>query len=261
MFILLMGDTMNYTIKELSILTGLTTRTLRYYDEIQLFVPLTRNDSGYRIYSSNQLDKLQAIMFYKELGFNLSKIKQIIYNPNINFIEELKANKILINQKRNNLDNLLDLIQKTILKFERNEIMNDNDKFKELKENIILKNESKYGKELASKYSKETIDESYEKIRKMSSYDYQAAQTLGKDILELLEKELQFNNPLSDESQRLCKMHQEWINYYWPVYTKEAHLSLCEMYVNDERFTKYYDSVGTGASLHLYKAMKKYLQK
>ena len=101
-----MGDTMNYTIKELSILTGLTTRTLRYYDEIQLFVPLTRNDSGYRIYSSNQLDKLQAIMFYKELGFNLSKIKQIIYNPNINFIEELKANKILINQKRNNLDNL-----------------------------------------------------------------------------------------------------------------------------------------------------------
>ncbi|MDX5641042.1 MerR family transcriptional regulator, partial [Clostridioides difficile] len=59
---------MEYTVQKLSKLAGISTRTLRYYDEIGLLKPLKINSSGYRIYGQNEVNKLQQILFYRELG-------------------------------------------------------------------------------------------------------------------------------------------------------------------------------------------------
>ncbi|MGO0806770.1 MerR family transcriptional regulator, partial [Clostridioides difficile] len=73
---------MEYTVQKLSKLAGISTRTLRYYDEIGLLKPLKINSSGYRIYGQNEVNKLQQILFYRELGINLENIKNIINSPN-----------------------------------------------------------------------------------------------------------------------------------------------------------------------------------
>ena len=73
---------MEYSIKKLSEIAGVSTRTLRYYDEIGLLKPARVSSSGYRIYGKKQVDILQQILFYKELGMSLDEIKEIIQNPN-----------------------------------------------------------------------------------------------------------------------------------------------------------------------------------
>ena len=72
---------MEYSIKDLSEIAGITTRTLRYYDEIDILKPAKISDSGYRIYSDNEVDLLQQILFYKELGLDLKTIKDILSSP------------------------------------------------------------------------------------------------------------------------------------------------------------------------------------
>lgn len=81
---------MEYTVKQLAKIAGVSPRTLRYYDEIGLLKPARINSSGYRIYEKEQVDLLQQILFYRELGVSLDKIKDIIYSPDFNEIEALK---------------------------------------------------------------------------------------------------------------------------------------------------------------------------
>lgn len=81
---------MEYTVQKLSKLACISTRTLRYYDEIGLLKPLKINSSGYRIYGQNEVNKLQQILFYRELGINLENIKNIINSPNFDSLSALK---------------------------------------------------------------------------------------------------------------------------------------------------------------------------
>ena len=72
---------MEYTIKRLASLSGVSTRTLRYYDEIGLLKPLRINSSNYRIYGKTEVDRLQQILFYKELDVSLDDIKKLSTHP------------------------------------------------------------------------------------------------------------------------------------------------------------------------------------
>ena len=80
---------MEYGIKEVANLTGLTTRTLRYYDEIDLLKPSRVGDNGYRFYGSKELEILQQIMFYRKRGFELKQIKDILDNPEFDVAKAL----------------------------------------------------------------------------------------------------------------------------------------------------------------------------
>ncbi len=72
---------MEYTVQKLSQIAGISTRTLRYYDEIGILKPARMNSSGYRIYGKAEVDQLQQILFYRELGVNLEKIKRLLRHP------------------------------------------------------------------------------------------------------------------------------------------------------------------------------------
>ena len=68
---------MEYTVQKLGKMAGVSTRTLRYYDEIGILKPARINSSGYRIYGQAEVDRLQQILFYRELGVSLENIKDI----------------------------------------------------------------------------------------------------------------------------------------------------------------------------------------
>jgi len=98
------------TVKDVSEITGVSIRTLRYYDEIGLLKPTELTEAGYRLYDNKALEKLQEIMFFRELEIPLTDIKKIMDNPNYDKEQALLAQKSLLEQKRNRLNGIIELI-------------------------------------------------------------------------------------------------------------------------------------------------------
>lgn len=104
-----MGGTMK-TIKDVSKITGVSVRTLRYYDEIGLLKPVKLTESGYRLYDNKSLEKMQEILFFRELEVPLNEIKKIMEDPSYNREQVLLTQKALLEKKRNRLNGIIELI-------------------------------------------------------------------------------------------------------------------------------------------------------
>jgi len=98
------------TVKDVSDITGVSIRTLRYYDAIGLLKPTELTEAGYRLYDNKALEKLQEIMFFRELEIPLMDIKKIMDNPNYDKEKALSVQKSLLEQKRNRLNGIIELI-------------------------------------------------------------------------------------------------------------------------------------------------------
>lgn len=98
------------TVKEVSEITGVSIRTLRYYDEIGLLKPTELTEAGYRLYDDKAMEKLQEIMFYRELDISLTNIKTIMEDPGYDKEQALLAQKALLERKRNRLNGIIELI-------------------------------------------------------------------------------------------------------------------------------------------------------
>lgn len=247
-----------YTIKQVAKQAGISTRTLRYYDRIGLLHSSYRSESNYRLYTEDDLLLLQQILLYKEMDVPLSDIKVILEAENFQIIDSLEQHLLKLKQKQKRLQRLQDTVTHTIQHLQGGNNMKQDDLFNGFKEQAIKDNEQNYGKELRDTYGSSTINASYEKMRKMSKWQWNHAEELAEEILSLLPNAMK-EGPKSDQAQLICKKHQEWIQLYWTEYSKEAHLGLCKMYTEDERFTAYYDKVQEGAARFLYQAMTFYL--
>ena len=95
------------TVKEVSMITGVSIRTLRYYDEIGLLKPTELTETGYRFYDNKALEKLQKILFFRELEIPLIDIKKIMDTPNYDKEQILITQKALLEQKRNRLNGII----------------------------------------------------------------------------------------------------------------------------------------------------------
>jgi len=249
-----------YKINELAKMAGITSRTLRYYDKLDILKPSKVLSNGYRVYTSEEVDKLQTILFYKELGYDLNSIKAAVSDKNFNINHSLHSHLDQLLLKKDRIDSLIDLVMNTIESNERNDNMDDNKKFEAFKEKLIDDNEKKYGDELQDKYDSNTIDQSYDKLRKKSKWEMQEQEKLNDRLNEAIINAVNSKDPNSDESVLMCELHKEWIMFYWPKYSKESHLGLVKMYVEDERFTAYYDKIIKNSASFMYEAMKLYLK-
>ena len=99
------------TVKEVSRLAGISIRTLRYYDEIGLLKPTATTEVGYRLYSDKDLERLQEIMFFKEMELPLENIKQLLEDPCIDRQEMLGMQLAVLEKKRNRLNGIIELIR------------------------------------------------------------------------------------------------------------------------------------------------------
>lgn len=98
------------TVKEVSEITGLSVRTLRYYDEIGLLKPAGLTEAGYRLYDETALEKLREIMFFRELEIPLADIKEMMERPDYDIKQALSLQKSRLEQKRNHLNGIIELI-------------------------------------------------------------------------------------------------------------------------------------------------------
>ncbi len=138
--------------------------------------------------------------------------------------------------------------------------MSDKDKFEGFKDKIIKENEEKYGQEIRENYGDSSVDYSNTQIKKLSKAEHEKLSKLSIQVNETIKEAHKLGDHKSEKAIEACKLHKEWISFYWPKYTKEAHLGLVEMYIADERFTAYYDkNCGEGSAQFLLEAMKHYL--
>lgn len=249
---------MEYTVQKLAQLAGVSSRTLRYYDEIGILKPARTNSSGYRIYGQKEVDRLQQILFYRELGISLDQIKEIITAPAFDAADALKEHREKLLEKRKQLDLLITNVEKTIASAEGRTTMSDKEKFEGFKKKMIEDNEKQYGKEIREKYGEETVEKSNAKLMNMTREEHEAVAKLAEEINRTLDQAMETGDPAGELAQKAAGLHKQWITYYWSEYSKEAHAGLAEMYVADERFKAYYDKIRQGAAEFLRDAIKIY---
>lgn len=252
---------MEYTVQKLSRMAGISTRTLRYYDEIGILKPARINSSGYRIYGPKEVDRLQQILFYRELGVSLETIKDIVTAPSFDGAKALREHRDKLLEKREQLDLLITNVDKTIAEKEGRINMSDQEKFAGFKQKLVDDNEKKYGQEVRAKYGDEAVDKSNNKVKNMTPEQYEQITKLSNDIMETLQLAFQTDDPAGELAQKAVDLHRQWLSFYWSSYTKEAHAGVAQMYVDDERFTAYYDDKQPGLAAFLRDAVLVYTGK
>lgn len=255
MIILQGGDFMEYTIQKLARMSGVSTRTLRYYDEIHILKPARINSSGYRIYGQAQVDRLQQILFYRELDVSLDEIGKLLSAPDFTVQNSLRSHRENLLAKRERLDALIANVEKTLAYAKGETEMADQEKFEGFKQKQIDENERQYGAEIREKYGEEAVDRSNQKFQNMTKEEYEQVTALNERFMQTLLEAYQTGDPAGELAQQAADLHRRWLTFYWDSYSKEAHAGLAQMYVDDPRFTAYYDKNQPGLAVFLRDAI------
>ena len=179
---------MEYSIQELSRLSGVTTRTLRWYDQIGLLKPSRVAESGYRYYGRAEVDRLQDILYYRALGVELARIKECLDDPSFNRLAALRSHLAALEAERERLEKLIRSVKDTIGAEERKECMSDEQKFEAFKQRAVAHNEEAYGAEIRAKYGDKEVDEANAAVMNLTQEQYREWNGLGQEIQDRLEE-------------------------------------------------------------------------
>ncbi|GLC81652.1 MerR family transcriptional regulator [Lacrimispora brassicae] len=249
---------MEYTINKLAKLAGVSTRTLRYYDELGLLPPARSSSNGYRIYGQKEVDRLQQILFYRELGVSLEEIRNILASKDFDGLSALESHLTALLVRREQLDLLVANVEKTIKTMKGEITMSDQEKFEGFLQKLVDDNERQYGEEAREKYGDESVSRSNAKVLNMSEEQYIELEKLTEDLNETLKAAFEQGDPAGELAQKACRLHKKWLCFYWDAYSKEAHIGVTQMYVDDPRFTAYYDKIAPGCAVFLRDAVAVY---
>lgn len=232
---------MKYTIKQIADIANVSTRTLRYYDQIALLKPANTSEAGYRLYDEKEIDRLQQILLYRSLGIKLSQIQSIIDDPTFHTLGALQEHQHNLEAEKEKIDQLLATVKKTI-QYQKGEIkMTSKEKFEGFKKERLEENERLYGKEIRESYGEETVEKSNEKFMKLSEKEMQKMQETEDKLFTHLKQLAETKDIESQEAKEVYRLHKQWLSYTWPSYSAQAHRGLVQMYISDERFAKYYN--------------------
>lgn len=237
--------------KEVADLIGVSARTLHHYDDIGLISPKRSNDNEYREYTDEDISRLQQILFFKKLGFKLSRIKEIINNPDYDQEEALKMQKEMLIKEKEQLSTMIKTIDLTLQHLKGEIKMSNEDKFKG-----VDFSENPYEQEARKRWGDDAVDRSNEKLKQMDTTE---AERRFNEIYE----NLAAVRHLDADSEEAQKEIGRWYDFLNEVgeYTPEMFKYLGDMYVEDERFTKNIDKYGSGLSDFMRRAMNEYYER
>jgi len=170
---------MEYSINKLAKLAGVSTRTLRYYDEIGLLSPERISSNGYRVYGQKEVDLLQQILFYRELGVSLDEIKNIVWSKDYDGISALQGHLFALKAKKEQIEQLITNVEKTIAASKGEITMSNKEKFEGFKQKMLDENEKLYGKEIREKFGDAVVEASNAKMMGLTAEQYEKVQNLS----------------------------------------------------------------------------------
>ena len=236
---------MKMQIKEFAELTGVSVRTLHYYDEIGLLTPSEVDvQTGYRFYDEKTLERMQEILFYRELDFSLKTIGQIISSPDYDKQQALSRQRQLLIAKKERLERLIDALDG----LEKGEGLMKN-------EYEALKN--KYAEEVKQRWGDTAA---YRESEERGTDFVKAAPLLDAVMEGFAELDRSGMAPDSEPAKMQVEKLQRCITDNFYTCTDEILAGLGEMYVADERFRKNIDKHGEGTAAYISKCIKQYFQ-
>jgi len=247
---------MEYTVNKLALLSGISTRALRYYDEIGLLKPARVSSNGYRIYKNEQVDILQQILFYRELGVSLDEIKLLLTASNFDQEKALMSHLSALTQRKEQIEILILNVRKSICSMKGETIMSNKEKFEGFKQRIVDENENKYGSEIRQKYGEDAINAFNENLMGLT----QEQLDFESEVNCAIKLAFASGDASGELAMKACEKHKQWLCMFWDkgVYSKETHKGIGEMYVADERFKAYYDKIAVGSAEFLRDAINIY---
>lgn len=239
------------TVKQVSKLTGVSIRTLQYYDKIGLFRPTEYTDSGYRLYDGEALEKLQQILLFKELEFSLADIKAIISSPDFDRSKAIEQQITMLTLKKEHLENLIAMACGIITRGEKTMDFSAFD----------TKKLDEYAKQAKEQWGGTYAYKEFSEKSKNRSSDREKAIGLG---LMTIFKEfggIKDSSPESEDAAKLVEKLQSYITENYYTCTRKIMLSLAEMYSAGGEFTENIDkSGGKGTASFAADAIKTYFR-
>ncbi|MBR1710283.1 MAG: MerR family transcriptional regulator [Clostridia bacterium] len=241
------------TVHEMSKLTGVSIRTLQYYDKIGLLHPAEYTESGYRLYDDTTLEKLQQILLFRELEFPLKDIKQIINRPDFDKGKALEQQITLLTLKKEHIENLIDLARglkamgvKHLMDFEPF----DTSKIDE------------YAAKAKASWGQTPEYKEYEEKSKGRTASEHAA--INKQMMDIFAEfgAVRKEDPSGDVPQALVRKLQDFITEHLYTCSDEILYSLGLMYAGGGDFTVNIDKyAGEGTAEFAYRAIQAYCKK
>lgn len=250
---------MAYTVKKLSELSGVTVRTLHFYEEIALLKPAYYGSNGYRYYEEKQLLQLQQILFYKELGFSLKQIQKVVGKSDFDQLAALYSHRKALSKEWEKIGVLLKTIDKTIEHLKGKKKMKDKEIFDGFCITLVKKATAgasyAAAEEIVGKSVRNpTKDIEDVKTRGKTYYDNinEAACQLFKELTSCIENEL---DPTADKVQKIIQRHHALIEKFHHA-TQEVYKAMAQLYAEHPEIRKQLDPFHPKLATFMAEAMK-----
>ena len=240
------------TVGEVARLAGVTVRTLHHYDKIGLVVPADRTESDYRLYGAGDIDRLQEVLFYRELGFALDEISDLLTKPDHDRPSVLTQQRALLRVKADRMMRMIGAIDAALASLEEGTAMTPEEKLevfgdfdptdyeKEAKERWGESDAYKQSSERTARYTKEDWAQLGEE-----------SDAINASFVRLMRAGIASD---SDEAMDVAERHRAHITKWFYDCPEETHAGLGEMYIADARFTANIDKAGDGLAKYMSEA-------
>lgn len=237
---------MSYSVGQVANLSGVTIRTLHHYDEIGLLSPEGRGAAGYRIYDEPDLERLQRILFYRELGFTLEEIATIVKDPHIDAVGHLERQRKLLKERIERLHAMVAAIDHEMEALEMDIKLTPEERL-EVFGNFVPEDHEQEARERWG--GTDAFRESQRRVSNYTKEDWLKIKSEHEEIAAKLAALLESGaQPDSEEAMAAAEAHRQHISHWYYDCNYEIHQGLTEMYVSDDRFRANYDVLAAGLS-------------
>jgi DNA-binding transcriptional MerR regulator len=241
---------MTYTIKEIADLAGVTTRTLRYYDEIGLLSPADTGHNGYRYYDQDSLLQLQQILFFRELDVPLKDIQLFMSRPDFNLLDALEKHRAALQKRVQRLDKLIETVDQTVATIKGERIMAARDYFEGFDEN-------QYEDETRERWGDTPqYAESQKKWASYSKEQRDAIKAEGRHLAERMVGQDPNATPEDADVQAAIGEYYAYINKHFYTCEVDFLQELADMWVQDPRFAINYERIREGGATFVHEAVR-----
>lgn len=235
---------MTYTVSQVAALSGVTVRTLHHYDTIGLLPASRRTDSGYRIYNDSDLERLQEVLFFRELGLGLDEIRASLADSSLDRRAVLQRQRRLMVEHMGHYSRMVAAIDRAIDACDKGTTMSKEDMFEVFGDF----DPAEYEDEARQRWGgTDLYAESQRRTGEYGKEDWQQMGAESKEISESLAAAMESGvQPDAEEAMGLAEQHRRLISRWFYPCSYEVHRGLGEMYVADARFAAHWDAFRPG---------------
>ena len=242
-----------YTVSRLARMARVSVRTLHHYDQIGLLKPSARTEAGYRLYGEPELLRLQQILFFKELDMPLDEVRQVLDDPGFDQVAALEHHRQSLQRRMERLTRLLRTIDRTIDRLTEDDMTLTDE---ELYGGFTPEQIEEYKREAREMYDPAMVEESEQRVKKMSRAQWKAVGAEGEAVTTGLAA-LADREPGDPEVQALIARHHAWSENFYPC-SAEVYRGLGRGYVEHPKFRAFYEKYRPGLADFMAAAMNHY---